>query len=55
MWKFTKMISNSFQVSVGRCLRHILNVKCLGKVSNEELQQRTKQMVTEQHANPLAL
>ena len=43
MWKITKRISNSLQVFVNRCLRRILKVKWLDKISNEEFWQRTKQ------------
>jgi len=37
-----RKIRNSLQVFVNRCLKHILNFKWSGKISNEELWQRTK-------------
>jgi hypothetical protein len=43
-----KWISNSLQIFVNRCLRRILNVKCLHKISYEELWHRTKKTPTEQ-------
>ena len=43
-WMHIKNIEHKFQVIINNCLRRILNIRWLERISNEELWRRTKQM-----------
>ena len=46
-WRVTKINTGKLQTFINRCLRNILNIRWPGRISNENLWQKTSQVLVE--------